>query len=109
MGTDESNICNYLKSWPDEYLSSREICRRAAGKGRFRQDPYWAVPVLLRLFEQGILETDPNGHYRLAPDSSENKHSWITPRLQQILRPKGDSPSIPEPSPRVIAPSREEI
>ena len=109
MGTDENNICNYLKSWPEEFLSSREICRRAAGKGRFREDPYWALPVLLQLFEQGILETDSNGHYRLAPNAPESKHSWIAPRIQQILQSKGDAPPVPETNPRITAPSRDDV
>ena len=107
MGTDESNICNYLKSWPDEFLSSREICRRAGGKWRFREDPYWAVPVLLRLFEQGILETDTNGYYRLAPNPPENqdcKHSWIAPRIQEVMQP--NAPGVCEPN--IAAPSQKD-
>src|SRR5882724_10387736 len=42
MDADEQDICNYLKQWHKQFISGREICRRAGGKRRFRDDPYWA-------------------------------------------------------------------
>src|SRR5262249_35058813 len=67
MDSDEREICLYLKGWPGQFVSVAEITRRAGGKRRGRQDPNWAVPVLTRLVEKGILEADSTGHYRLIP------------------------------------------
>ena len=38
METEEREICIYLKSWNGQFVSGREIARRAAGKRRFRED-----------------------------------------------------------------------
>jgi CheY-like chemotaxis protein len=46
-------------------MSQAEIARRAGGKRRFEGDSRWAVRVLPRLVESGIVESDSNGHYRL--------------------------------------------
>src|SRR5262245_14157576 len=35
MDAEEREICDFLKSWVDQYVSQREICRRAGGKWRF--------------------------------------------------------------------------
>ncbi len=90
MDPDEQAICDYLKSWPREFVSAREICRRAAETRRFRENPYWAEPVLVRLVETGILETDSAGHYRLAPvRKTEKPRKWISPELRAILEKSG--------------------
>ena len=39
---DEVEICQFLKSWPGQFLSGKTICRRAGGKWRFREDENWA-------------------------------------------------------------------
>jgi hypothetical protein len=91
MDADEREIYYYLKSWKKEFISSREICRRAGGKKRFRQDEEWAKPVLLRMVEKGILETDTGGHYRLKPMDKRIRRSkrWVSPQIARILRESG--------------------
>jgi hypothetical protein len=90
MDADEKAICEYLKSWPDQYVSGREISRRAGGKWRFREDPEWAGPVLTRLVERSIVESDSTGHYRLVRQTkSEKPKRWISPQVRKILEKSG--------------------
>jgi len=90
MDADEQDICNYLKAWPKQFISAREICRRAAGKRRFREDPFWATQVLLRLVEKKILENDAAGYYRFKPDEKQSQPKrWISPQIKQMLEESG--------------------
>jgi hypothetical protein len=91
MDADENDICQYLKSWPGQFVSTKEICRRAGGKWRYREDERWALPVLQRLIETGLVESDSTGHYRLVQrhDKNENKKRWISPQIQRILEQSG--------------------
>ena len=90
MDADERDICNYLKSWPGEFVLGRDVARRAAGKWRFRQEPEWAAPVLVRLVEKGILEADSTGHYRLrASEQKSQPKKWMSPHLKTILEKSG--------------------
>jgi hypothetical protein len=89
MDADETEICNYLKSWPGQFVSGREIARRAAGKWRFREDPYWAAQVLLRLVEIGILESDASGYYRFRQKEKHKPKHWISPQIRTILEKSG--------------------
>jgi hypothetical protein len=90
MDADERDICNYLKSWPGEFVFGRDVARRAAGKHRFREDPEWAEPVLARLVERGILEADATGHYRLrAKKEQSTVKKWVSPHIKKILNESG--------------------
>ena len=86
MDADEKAVCDFLKSWPGQFVGAREISRRAAGKWRFRDDPEWAIPVLARLVEDRIVESDSTGHYRLAPQRKRQRPKrWVAPNIQRIL------------------------
>jgi hypothetical protein len=90
MDADEQEIVNYLKQWPKQFTSGREICRRAGGKWRFRDEPYWATEPLLRLVEKKILEMDGGGHYRLIQKKKKQEDKqWISPELKKILEESG--------------------
>jgi hypothetical protein len=92
MDADEREICLYLKGWPGQFVSVAEITRRAGGKRRGRQEPNWAVPVLNRLVEKGILEADATGHYRLIKRvKAEKKRRFVSPHIQKILEKSGKS------------------
>jgi hypothetical protein len=84
MDADERDICNYLKSWPGEFVYGRDIARRAGGKRRFREEPEWANPVLVRLVEKRILESDSTGYYRLRM-KKEKREKWLSPAVRKIL------------------------
>lgn len=89
MDADERQICLYLKSCPGQFISLREICRRADGKRRFRQEHDWAGPVLNRLVEKGIIESDSTGHYRLKPTQKKKPTRWIAPQIRKVLEQSG--------------------
>ena len=90
MDADEKEICLYLKSWTGQFISGREISRRAGGKWRFREDPEWAGPALARLIEKGLIESDTTGHYRLVPRPKREKpKKWVSPQIRKILQDSG--------------------
>jgi len=90
MDADEREIYQFLKSWGTEFVHTREICRRAGGKRRFAENPEWAKPVLLRMTERGILESNATGHFRLKPIPKKNKGKrWVSPDIAKILKESG--------------------
>lgn len=90
MDADEKDIITYLKVWAGQYISAREIARKAASKKRYHSEPDWAVPVLGRLLEKGLVEADAMAHYRLAPESKKEKTKrWLSPEIQKILEKTG--------------------
>lgn len=90
MDADEKAIIDYLKSWPGQFVSGREIGRRAAGKWRAAKEPDWAVQVLHRMVEKRVLESDSTGHYRLiAKKEKEKPTKWVSPQLRKILEQSG--------------------
>jgi hypothetical protein len=105
MDSDERAICDYLKSWPKTFVAAREIARRAGGKRRFREEPQWAYPVITRLVEQGHVEADGLGHYRLTVTAEEKKRAmkWLSPQMRRILersgREIGELITLPEDNP----------
>lgn len=91
MDAEEREIYFYLKSFRKEFISAREISRRAGGKRRFRHDENWAKPALTRMVDRGILEADPAGHYRIKPfePDARKKKKWVSPQIQRILQQSG--------------------
>ena len=90
MDSEEREIYHFLKQRKAEFTAAREICRRAGGKQPFRSNPEWAKPVLLRMVERGILDSDGNGHYRLKPPKQKNQmQRWVAPEIANALRKSG--------------------
>jgi hypothetical protein len=93
MNADENEICQFLKSWPGQFVSGKTICRRAGGKWRFREDENWAVPILRRMLDSSLVEADETGHYRLQEqgprDQLNRRKIWIAPAIKAILRQSG--------------------
>ena len=93
MDADQNAICVFLNTWPGQFVSRREICRRAGGKWRFREDENWAVPVLQRMVEAGIVESDDSGHFRLmkqaSAGSSAPRKLWVSPAIKSIFKDSG--------------------
>ncbi|HEX5400191.1 MAG TPA: hypothetical protein VFY06_14185 [Verrucomicrobiae bacterium] len=73
-----------MKTWGGDFVNAREIARRAGGKRKFHQDPDWAKPILLRMEERGILESNIQGHFRIKP----------LPKEKQI-EPQRVAPAVP--------------
>jgi len=93
MDADQNAICQFLKTWPGQFVSRREICRRAGGKWRYREDENWAVPVLQRMVEDGIIECDDTGHFRLmqqaSADPSNKRKLWLSPAMRTLFKDSG--------------------
>jgi hypothetical protein len=90
MDADERQICLYLKGFPGQFVSFGEISRRAGGKRRYRHEPEWATPVLSRMVEKGMIESDSTGHYRLKTRPKNEKTTrWVSPHIRRILEGSG--------------------
>lgn len=90
MDADEREIFDYLKTWGEEWVNAKEICRRAGGKKRYAENNNWAKPILHRMKEQNILEGDELGRYRIKPQPKKgHKGRWIAPDIEKILRESG--------------------
>jgi hypothetical protein len=86
---EEREICTYLKSMPGQWVSAREIARRAGGKSRFRDEPKWAEAPLEKLLEKKIIETDSTHHYRLILKPDKKSKKWVSPQMRRILEKSG--------------------
>ena len=91
MDSDERQILSYLKSWGKQFVAAREIARRAGGKRRFKDEPQWCFPIIAKLVEQALIETDGLGHYRAVQTSADGKKKkqWVSPHLRRILERSG--------------------
>jgi len=91
MDADEQEIYNYLLTYGEEWVSGREIARRAGGKKRYAEDNDWARPVLARLRSAGIIEGNQAGRFRIKPEPGHKseKKQWIAPDIEKILKEGG--------------------
>ena len=90
MDTDERDIFQFLKTWGADFTNAKEVARRAASKKRFYEDPDWAKPILMRMTERGILESDLQGRYRIKPvPKKKHGNKWVAPDIAKILRESG--------------------
>lgn len=91
MDADEREIYQFLKPFGTEFINAREICRRAGGRKRFKDEPDWAKPILVRMEERGILESNATGHFRIKPvKRNKNKdRRWVSPDIAKILKENG--------------------
>ena len=91
MDADERAIYYYLKSRRPKTVPDRDIGRHVGGKRKSRYNPEWAKPVLLRMIERGILETDAEGSYRIKPMPRKDTPGkrWASPQFTEILKASG--------------------
>ena len=90
MDGDEREIYYFLKTRGEEYVNAVEIARRAGGKKKFHEDPDWAKPVLVRMEERGVLQSDLMGRYRVKPVARKGKDKrWVSPDIAKILKESG--------------------
>jgi hypothetical protein len=90
MDTDERDIFQFLKTWGADFTNAKEVARRAASKKKFYDDPDWAKPILMRMEERGILESDVQGRYRIKPlPKKKQGKQWVAPDIAKILKESG--------------------
>jgi hypothetical protein len=56
---------NFLKGSPETFLARREIARKALKRTVFEENPHWADAPLAGLVDQGLVEQDDSGHYKI--------------------------------------------
>ena len=86
MNAEEQTINHFLRGMPGQWVSAREICRRADGRRRYNKEPHWAQPILVLMVEKGLIETDNQGHYRVEKRNKiQRRRTWLSPQMQRIL------------------------
>lgn len=90
MSSDEREIFQYLQTWNGEFVSAKEVSRRAGTKKRFHEDPDWAKPLLIAMVDSGVLESDLNGRFRVKPERKKgHNQKWVSPDIEKILNENG--------------------
>jgi len=90
MDADEREVFQFLKTFGEDWVNPKEICRRAGTKRRYYEDNDWAKPVLQRMKERQIVESDVRGRFRIKPlPRKGRKGHWVAPDLQKILEEGG--------------------
>ena len=90
MDSEEREIFDFLQTWGEEFVNPKEIARRAGGKRKFAKKPDWAKAILVRMHENGVLECDIAGRYRIKPVSKKDKNKrWVSPQIAKILQQGG--------------------
>ena len=89
MDIDEREIFLFLKSYGADYVAAREICRRAGGRRRYEEDHDWALPIILRMVERGILESNSGAQYRLKRAPKKKGERWVSPDIAKLLKEGG--------------------
>jgi hypothetical protein len=90
MDSEEREIFHFLKTWGDQFVSVKEIARRASNKKKFYDDPEWAKPVLIRMQDRGVLEHNSLGQYRIKPVAKKSHDQrWVAPDIAKILQDNG--------------------
>jgi len=86
LDADEQDIVNYLKSWPRQFVSGREIGRRAAGKRRYPRRPLLGEPTV---GQAGRKEGSRSGWRRaLSPD---HRGEEVSPEKMDFAADQKDS------------------
>lgn len=62
----ELEIVAYLKQNREGYCARKEIARRARSREEFEENPQWVAAPLSSLVNQGIVEQNDQGHYKLS-------------------------------------------
>lgn len=89
MDIEEREIFLFLKTYGTAHVAAREICRRAGGRRKYDEDHEWAKPILARMVERGILETNAEGQFRLKPRKKKKDAKWVSPDIAKILKESG--------------------
>ena len=88
LSSDELEILEYLRSWPGKFISLGEICRRAGGRHRYKDEPNWARTFMTRLVESGLVKINERGHYLIVGDEK------TPPTLKKRHAPQKPPPAV---------------
>jgi hypothetical protein len=91
MDTDEIQIFEFLKKFPNRPMSVRELSRRVGGKKRLTEDPDWIRPVLRRMLMEEIIEADGYGQYQLKMRGQPPSQPAPKPKAQKGAKAKWET------------------
>lgn len=69
---DQVEIYDFLKKFPNLFVSVSEISKNVGNRKRYNLDRNWARPILRRLEMEGWLEANAFGEYRIKRRMEEN-------------------------------------
>ena len=69
MTDAEQTIVTYLATSPDSFFARKEIARRAVRRQVYEENQHWADAALASLAQQGIIEQNDQGLFRLKKDA----------------------------------------
>ena len=90
MDASEREILVFLQTWGSDFVSAKEVSRRASTKKRYNEDQDWAKPFLQIMTDRGVLDRDASGRYRVKP-KPKKKHGdrWVSPEIAELLKENG--------------------
>lgn len=69
MSREEKEIFEFLKRFPNQFVSVTDVSKSVGSRKQFNEDRSWALPVLRRMALNGCLEVSPFGEFRVAHPS----------------------------------------
>jgi len=87
MNAEEQQIYEFLKGYPDTFVSVQDISKRFGRGRKFEEDRNWARPVLRRMEMDGLLESNPFGEYRLLSRTPASSGSGSVDFKQALKTP----------------------
>jgi hypothetical protein len=102
----KQQILNFMRQFPDAFLSYTEIAKGADRK-QYRRDRDWARPFLRGLVEEDLVERDAQGGYRIVDEERDKKKHKKEPEPRKV---PGESASATTEAaqPKDLAAYREE-
>ncbi len=91
--SDEFEIITFLKCFKGQYVSGKEVCRRAGSKRRYQENPRWALPLLVGMVVRGIVTVDAGGHYRLLEKEEQPNRNVGSPAISSASDPAAAPPT----------------
>lgn len=69
MSTEERAIYEFLKRFPNQFVSADDVSKSVGSRKQLNEDRNWALPALRRMEVEGWIEAGPFGEYRVAGQS----------------------------------------
>jgi hypothetical protein len=69
---EQIEIYDFLRRFPNLFVSVTEVSKNVGNRRRFNLDRYWSRPILRRMEMEGWVESNSFGEYRLKRRAEEN-------------------------------------
>jgi hypothetical protein len=84
MSIEETQIYEFLKRFPNKFVSVGDISKSVGPRRNTNEDRNWALPILRRMELEGWIEASPYGEYRVkhtAEETTSFKKALETPGM----------------------------